>query len=274
MEQEALIRTDAAARPIVLCADDYGYSPGVSSGIRELLVQGRISATSCMVVYPEFDREGPLLKPFADRADIGLHFTLTADRSATSLMRDAYLRRLRAGHIADALDRQLAAFVRTMGTAPDYIDGHQHVHLLPGVRDVVTATAQKLGIYVRSTREPIDLSMALRPSFVESAFLSWTARPLEKLIRKRKLTTNCGFRGVRGFRERAAYRSLFQRMIADVRAGSIVMCHPGFADGVLAARDPITDAREEELRYFASDEFLQDLAKENLTLARLRDALA
>lgn len=264
----------AAARRIVLCADDYGYSPGVSRGIRELLAQGRISATSCMVVYPEFELDGPLLKPFVDRADLGLHFTLTTDRSATSLMRDAYLGRLNEARIADELERQVAAFIRVMGMPPHYIDGHQHVHLLPGVRDVVTAAAQRLGIYVRSTREPIDLSMVQRPSLVESAFLSLTARPLERLIRIRKLTTNCGFRGVRGFHERAAYRTLFQKMIAGARAGSIVMCHPGFADRALASRDPITDARVEELLYFASDEFLHDFAKENLVLARLRDAVA
>ena len=42
-------------RKIVLCADDYGLSLGVSRGIRELLEMGRLSATSCMVVFPEFE---------------------------------------------------------------------------------------------------------------------------------------------------------------------------------------------------------------------------
>ena len=52
------------------------------------------------------------------------------------------------------------------------------------------------------------------------------------------------------------------------------MCHPGFADATLAERDPNTQQREDELRYFASDVFPRDLAEEGLVLSRLGDALA
>lgn len=262
-----------AVRSIVLCADDYGLSPGVSSGIRTLIDQNRISATSCMVVYPEFEADGPLLKPHIGRIDIGLHFTLTADRSATSLMREAYLGRVNAEDIASTLERQIETFVRVMGMRPDYIDGHQHVHLLPGVRDAVTNAAARLGAYVRSTREPVGLRMMLRPSFVESAFLSLTARPLQRLIRARGLKANRGFRGVRSFRETVPYAELFRRMIAGAGDGSLVMCHPGITDGVLGRRDGVTDAREDELRYFAGAEFPADLATEGLVLSRLKNAL-
>ena len=37
-------------RRIWLCADDYGLSPGVNRGIRELIERGRLNATSVMVV--------------------------------------------------------------------------------------------------------------------------------------------------------------------------------------------------------------------------------
>jgi predicted glycoside hydrolase/deacetylase ChbG (UPF0249 family) len=35
---------------IWLCADDYGISPGVNIAIRDLVVRGRINATSALVV--------------------------------------------------------------------------------------------------------------------------------------------------------------------------------------------------------------------------------
>jgi predicted glycoside hydrolase/deacetylase ChbG (UPF0249 family) len=263
----------AVVRPIVLCADDYGLSSSVSRGIRQLIEQGRLSATSCMVVFPEFETEGPLLKRYADGTDIGLHFTLTHKRPLKSLMRLAYLRRLDEAEISQELERQLATFARVMDRPPDYIDGHQHVHLLPGIREAVVTAAQRLNAYVRSTREPIDASMVLRPSFFESAFLSWAARPLQQLTRSRSVRTNLGFRGVRGFRERVPYRALFRKMVARSRSGSIVMCHPGIADSVSAERDWVTTAREDELRYFSSEHFLQDLTAENLKVSRLDDAL-
>jgi predicted glycoside hydrolase/deacetylase ChbG (UPF0249 family) len=261
-------------RHVVLCADDYGLSPGVSRGIRDLLEAGRLTASSCMVVHPEFDSEGQLLAPFLGRADIGLHFTLTADRSAASLMRDAYLGRLNRAKIAGELERQLETFTRVMGRAPDYIDGHQHVHLLPGVREPVVKAAQRIGAAVRSTREPIGAAMLARPSPVEAMFLSWTARPLQALLEENTIATNRGFRGVRTFRETAPYRTLFKRMIAGAQERCLVMCHPGFADATLAGRDPNTRQREDELRYFASDVFPRDLAEEGLVLSRLGDARA
>jgi len=52
-----------ATAGIVLCADDYGIAPGVGRAIRDLLDRGRLSATSCMVVSPDFAAEGPLLTP-------------------------------------------------------------------------------------------------------------------------------------------------------------------------------------------------------------------
>ena len=124
-------------RKIVLCADDYGLSPGVSRGIRELLAQGRLSATSCMVVYPDFTEEGPRLQPFFETADIGLHFTLTAERPLSKVLTVGWLRRLDRRAIRRELDRQLDKFISATGRPPAHIDGHQHVHLLPGIREAV-----------------------------------------------------------------------------------------------------------------------------------------
>jgi predicted glycoside hydrolase/deacetylase ChbG (UPF0249 family) len=259
-----------AANRFVLCADDYGLSPGVSRAIRELLEAGRLTATSCMTVFPEFETDGPLLRPWLGKADIGLHFTLTADRPVGAVMRQAYFGCLGQAAVAAELHRQLERFKTVMGGSPDYIDGHQHVHLYPEVREAVVTAARREGAYVRSTREPINLGMTRRPSPVEAAFLSWTAGPLECLLWENDVCTNRGFRGVRTFRERVPYRNLFLRMIDGASDCSIVMCHPGHTDSVLAERDGITDVREDEFSYFASDVFQVDLANAGLTLSRLR----
>jgi predicted glycoside hydrolase/deacetylase ChbG (UPF0249 family) len=48
-------------RRIVICADDYALSPGVSAGIRELLAAGRLNATSVMTIFPELEAEAKAL---------------------------------------------------------------------------------------------------------------------------------------------------------------------------------------------------------------------
>jgi chitin disaccharide deacetylase len=47
----------APPRRFWLCADDYGISPGVNRGIRELIERGRLNATSVMVVGPAIGRD-------------------------------------------------------------------------------------------------------------------------------------------------------------------------------------------------------------------------
>ena len=65
------------AKPVVLCADDYGIAPGVGRGIRALAAAGRLSATSCMTVFAEWCDEASRLADATDRIDVGLHLTLT-----------------------------------------------------------------------------------------------------------------------------------------------------------------------------------------------------
>ena len=263
-----------ATAGIVLCADDYGIAPGVSRAIRELLDRGRLSATSAMVVSPDFAAEGPRLSAYAGRADLGLHLTLTQDRPLGRLMSAAYTGRLDRQAMASAVENQVAEFTRVIGRPPDFIDGHQHVHLLPGVREPVVAVAGRIGAYVRLTDEPLASALTCGISPGKAAFLSLLSRPLAREASKSCIAHNRGFRGARSFTEAAPYRALFRRMIAGAKAGCLVMCHPGLVDAALASRDPVTESRVDEYRYLLSDEFPADLATANLRLARLKDALA
>ena len=83
------------------------------------------------------------------RVAIGLHVTLTAPfRPLTRdfapardgafprlapLMARAFLGRLDRAKLAAEIAAQLAAFAAAFGRPPDFVDGHQHVQLLPTV---------------------------------------------------------------------------------------------------------------------------------------------
>ena len=75
-------KRDGTRRHIWLCADDYGMSPAVNVAIRDLVVRGRINATSVMVVAPSLYRSEVvslnILNARETRVAIGLHVTLTA----------------------------------------------------------------------------------------------------------------------------------------------------------------------------------------------------
>ena len=61
------------AKPLVLCADDYAQSAGISQAIRDLAQAGRLSATSAMVLSPRWPEDAAALHALRGRIDVGLH---------------------------------------------------------------------------------------------------------------------------------------------------------------------------------------------------------
>uniref|UniRef100_A0A2K5ZSG1 Carbohydrate deacetylase n=1 Tax=Mandrillus leucophaeus TaxID=9568 RepID=A0A2K5ZSG1_MANLE len=56
--------------------------------------------------------------------------------------------------VREELEAQLSCFRELMGRAPTHVDGHQHVHVLPGVCQVFAEALQAYG--VRFTRLPLE----------------------------------------------------------------------------------------------------------------------
>src|SRR5258707_5292272 len=153
---------DTPPRRVWLCADDYGLSPGVNRGIRDLIERGRLNATSAMVVAPAIGRdEVTALNDAAaksPRCAIGLHATLTAPFHPLTMhfqplhgglflpfikmLRAGLLRRLDPEIMRAELGAQLTAFKEIFGRTPDFVDGHQHVQLFPQVRDAFLKIAK------------------------------------------------------------------------------------------------------------------------------------
>lgn len=278
-----------SAAPFVLGADDYGIAPGVSAAIRDLLARGRLSGASCLVLSPHFTAEAPRLRDLDHRGDVGLHLALTQfsplgpmPRLAPAgplpapgrLVTLALARRLDPGEIGAEIDRQLDAFERAFGRAPDYVDGHHHVQQLPVVREALTARFRARlprGTALRVCAEPLRAVLARGVAVPRAATIALLGRGLRRLAGAAGIPANRRFAGVRDFTERAPYRALFRRFIRGAPPGLAVMCHPGHPDAALAALDSVTDARRGEYDYLAGDEFPQDLAASGLRLARFRD---
>ena len=262
------------SRRIVLCADDYGQDEAVSAGIAALAGLGRISATSCMASSNYWPQAAPLIKGFRGRIDVGLHFTLGIDPALEggayaglgALVVAAYLRRLKRERIEETLERQLDRFEQAIGSPPDFIDGHQHVHQLPVVRDALLAVYERRlrrhAPYIRSAA-----TIARRPSPVKSLIVrglgaSTLARRMDAL----GIPHNREFAGVYRFGA-GDYRQLMRGWLAAAHDGSLIMCHPG-RDSARNPRDPIGASRDREYRYFAGDDFAADLREYNALLVR------
>jgi chitin disaccharide deacetylase len=248
-----------------LCADDFGSGPAADAGILELAAAGRITAVSCEVEGRAFRADLPALLALGGAVDLGLHLDLAPGRAGLlALLVRTHARAIRRGDLARAVARQLDAFEAAVGRAPDFVDGHQHVHQLPVVRDVLlealAARYGRPGPAVRST-------VALRPRVPKERLLAALGgAALRRELRARGVPHNRDFAGVYGLDPRAGYPALFRGWLEAAADGALFLCHPGRAPG--DPGDPIAPARAAELAYLASPAFDEDRAAASATLAR------
>ena len=272
-------------RRVWLCADDYGIAPAVNRAIRDLIGRRRINATSVMVVAPSFSAQEAAALAAIDApergAAVGLHFTLTAPfRPATrdfrpvaaggafpslpAMLAGGLLRRLDPDALGAEAAAQLAAFRTAFGRAPDFVDGHQHVHLLPQVTDALLAAMQVAA-------PSAWMRQCGRSSWRWGDAKGHLLDVLSARVRRRcagcGIRTNPGFAGTYDFRRERAFEALFVSFLEGLPDGGIVMCHPGFVDTELQRLDPLTVMREREYAFFAGDRFPKLMASHGLTLA-------
>jgi predicted glycoside hydrolase/deacetylase ChbG (UPF0249 family) len=275
-----------APKTLAVCADDYGWTPAIDHAILKLAADKRLSEISCLVNgdhWPQAARELTALPAVRQgRVRTGLHFNLTEGRPLSSSLRAvwpqfpelqslivmAHLRRLPLAELRDEWQAQMQAFEQARGRAPAHVDGHQHVHHLPGVRDIVLAAlAPRADIRVRHTGRVQGPGYTVKRLLIEGTGGRAMGRQLEASGRH----ANTHLYGVYDF-VRADYRALVQSWLAAIpEKDALIFCHPGAAGSkpatTGAAADPIAAARVREAAYLASDDFTDDLQAAGVRLA-------
>ncbi|WP_367714926.1 ChbG/HpnK family deacetylase [Nitratireductor sp. GISD-1A_MAKvit] len=265
--------SDEPRRSVWLIADDYGLSPGVSSAIRKLLSAGRLSGTGCMTLFGDWEEHASALRDTEGSFAIGLHLTLT-DYPALSTGRTMpELKRLLTGSDSEAVateaDAQLARFRDFFGRDPDFIDGHQHVHFLPPVRQWL---ARRFAAYETSGRPWLRGAPTLRavPALVKAKVMvaRLLARGFDAEMRRHGFVVEGPLCGFYDWRRRGAFARALDLFIDRAPDGSVIMCHPGEVDAVLRSRDVLTDTRGEEREALSSEAFNQRLESAVLQIKR------
>ncbi|MCF8477634.1 MAG: ChbG/HpnK family deacetylase [Pseudolabrys sp.] len=261
-------------------------APGIKDAIRQLIASRRINATSVMTAATHLAGGGAAalvaLNKDGPRAAIGLHVTLTAPFKPLSegfaplrdgrflphqeLMRAALLRRLKPDLLAIEIAAQVRAFRATFGQLPDFVDGHQHVQLLPQVRDaflrVVAETAPNA--WVRQCAR----ARAARPQHDrKSMVLDILSMGFRGKAARLGIASNPAFAGAYPFTPKADFARTFPRFLKGLPDGGLIMCHPGFVDRELESLDSLTILREHEFAFFSSDAYLEMLADHGVELA-------
>ena len=159
---------EARAVPIIVNADDFGYFDAVSQGILEAAEAGAVTATGVMANGPALDRWVDRLRSLSGLS-VGVHLNASLGVPLTSAMAAAL-----AAHGGRFPSKSRVASAVLLGQLPiatllqewreqirrcfelglriEFVNSHEHLHLLPGVYSRVRRLAAELGI--RHVRAP------------------------------------------------------------------------------------------------------------------------
>lgn len=251
-----------AERRLIINADDFGLSPGVTRGIVEAIDAELVTSTSVMVNMPSWEETAARLPGLSARASIGLHLNLVTGRPLTAArslvdattgafvpLRELVLRvalgRVHHRDLALECEAQYARLLAT-GVRVTHFDSHRHVHMLPtvwrAVRPVLGAVRCRWSIErpLASPRSP--RTVATRCALGASGFALGASAP----------GVAHHFLGISLQGSRHFARDL-QRALAQLSRGTTeLMVHPGYVDAFLRSIDGYTTARERELRVLTS----------------------
>lgn len=279
-------------RNLIVNADDLGWTESVNRGIAEAHRHGIVTSASLLANGQAF-ASGVELARTTPALGVGVHLNLSdgepvsGRESAKSLVNargefeatpeSLLLRLARRATLLEAVEREWDAQIRKVrdaGIAPAHVDGHRHVHMLPGLFEIAVRLAKKHGIgAIRISHEESSLRVALaagrqqRGAVVmkqgmQARGLKLIARDARELAERAGLATADYFCGIAQTGELT--RQGVTRLLEVLPEGTTeLMCHPGYADDALVkSATRLKVSRQTELA------ILTDTAIRNLVASR------
>jgi predicted glycoside hydrolase/deacetylase ChbG (UPF0249 family) len=189
------------SRTLIVNADDWGLTPGVSRGILEAHRKGIVSSTTVMVNRP-ID-PGLLAELRASGLGVGLHLNLTLGAPVSDPVRVPSLVDAEGKFIRDArevaarvnkdearieLGNQIDAFRHFLGAFPTHLDSHHHVGRHQPILDLMLDFARAIKVPVRSQDDAVRVAARQRKLRTPDHFVGesgpdpcWTA---ERVLRE------------------------------------------------------------------------------------------
>lgn len=274
LNQEDRKKEGRCWKSIIVCGDDFGMNSRVDAGMFHLAQQGRLSAVSCLVHGPTFRANAPRLRQM--NVEVGLHLNFTesfghADERLIMPL-SVLITRAYAGYLDDALidaqlTSQLDAFEQVLGRAPDYVDGHQHVHQLPGVLprllQLLRRRYRDQQPWLRHTAPGLQTGIPIQESVKAHVIAALGATAVARAAQRDGWRTNRRLLGVYGLNGGARhYAALLHQWLSNARDGDLLMCHPA----ATGTEDKLAAQRAAEFSVLASPELGQWMRRNGMQI--------
>ena len=282
-------------RNLIVNADDLGWTAGVNRGIAEAHRNGIVTSASLLANGGAFAEAVELARDTGGLG-VGVHLNLNdgppvAPReSVPSLVNEAgefeggpdglllkiATRGLSMREVEIEWDAQISK-ARDAGIEPTHLDGHKHVHMLPGLFEIALRLAKRYGIgAIRVSHEASSLRAALSTGErraavvlkqgVQARGLKLLARDARKQAERAGVSTADYFCGIAQTGELT--KEGVARLLRSLPEGTTeLMCHPGYADDALRKTSTrLQSSRQKEVEILTDKEIRNLVASQGIRL--------
>ena len=285
---------------LIVNADDLGWTEGINRGIVEAHRKGLVTSSSLLANGPAFDSalvaaqsnpqlaigvhlnlsDGPPTAP-AEEARGLLNQVGNLEEGPESLLLRIASRSLALQEVEREWDAQIQK-VRDAGIEPTHLDGHKHVHMLPGLFEIALRLAKKHGIRaIRVAHEESTLRTVLSSAGeqkagvvfkqgVQARGLKLLAPDAREMADQAGLATSDYFCGIA--QTGVLTREGVEKLLKSLPDGTTeLMCHPGYVDEELRRTGTrLQESRQTELEILTDGSVRKLVATRGIRLISYR----
>ncbi|MBI2063497.1 MAG: ChbG/HpnK family deacetylase [Candidatus Yanofskybacteria bacterium] len=232
---------------LFVVADDLGLHKLINDGIIWGLKNGLIGGASLMANGKAFDDAIIKLKNIPN-INTGIHINFVEEGSLVSgkvmpknhriFFVKYLLGFIKKEYIKKEAEVQIKKCIQA-GIKPSFINGNQHLHLLPGIMNIILNLAVDYRIpYIRIVNEPINLTGGRLLRKFQLLFLNFLSARAKKKIKKTGLECNDFFVGFINAGNLAEKDIKLAENLAQKYPDKIIElgCHPGYENEDLRIR--------------------------------------
>jgi predicted glycoside hydrolase/deacetylase ChbG (UPF0249 family) len=251
-------------KKLIINADDFGYTPGVSAGIIEAHKRGIVTSTTALSVSPYFLEGMALAHLYAPTLTIGLHLTLTlrhakpilpadevpslVDEKGEFLNPNEIVVKASMDEVEKEWEAQILRFLSS-GKKPNHLDSHHNIHGgSEELLQVALKLAKKYNLALRNCeRKPEQVGMI-------------------KLYGNTKTPDQMKAKFYGDLATLSTFESILDEIVASDKVVFEMNCHPAFIDYQLEDWSSYCSNRTKELRLLTSKEMREAITSRGILL--------
>lgn len=270
---------------LVVNGDDLGLHPAIDAGIFRARRDGILTSTTVLATG-RTAREA-IAAANAVSIGVGVHLSLTTmlppaapaervpsvapkgkfRRSWPDVVIAMARRELKLSEVEEELYAQVAR-ARELGAKVDHLDGHQHLHALPGVAEIVRTLAREQNLPIRKPLQPPRRRWMKKPGALVKA----------SLLGALSLVTLRGLKGLDGigtFEAGMLDEARLLELLRELKDGDHELgCHPGEWPGTVEEDPAWTFGWEQEVAALTSARVRELIAERGVKLCTYAELFA